>query len=265
MIPSIVFNAKNLQNVFPVEALKASATVSRDRDVVIKNEPFEEGLYLFRRDSTIGHFYGIKTYAAPLALVKIKGILENGTVRTSPVPKILKASSSSVQYLPDGFTAMMKTLLGGDFNTSDYTFEIKATEKVEPKVSRMQVTSETIEQQFRSGRVSNAKGELIQSNDDNDTELFLAYVFSQETDRGKDNILIDIGELWDENSIDILDLEDIFLDRQDKSNENSWKHLTSELTPQERQELVEKQNISSRIQAFDEIMRDNNANFDSNK
>lgn len=266
MIPSIVFNDEALQNNFPSKQPKVVVTVSRGREVAIKNENLDEGLYIFRYDDVNDHFYGTKPYTTSLAFAKLEGMIANGVLRTTPSGKSISVSiDATTQQLPHNFTSMMKTLLGPDLKAGwieNYVFEIKAVEKVESTIERMVVTSETIEGLFRTRKPYDRD----EDSDEVVEELFVAYIFYNDSPNGQQqNVLIDVGELWDENKIDLDDLKDIFSDEPIKRvSQHEWVKSLAHLSPEAKQEMGDQQAIAERTLAFDEIMKRNNRDFDSN-
>lgn len=267
MIPSIVYEKHDLQNIFKATSPIVDITVSRGRDVTILNKDLEEGLYLFRYHEEDKVYKGVPTYTSHLAGVKLKALAQGQTI-IAPVRKayrkIIKAT--------DIDKSILDSLFGREVDLEElkgFTFEVKAQEPTKVTTKRTDITSIEIENQFRSGAAYRSGGpnegafELVQSMDGTVEDVFLAYVF--EINR-QQLALIDVGELWDTRSISFDDLLDILShDRMPRTSVREWAQNIGTLTPEQRKEISNNHATMTRTKAFDDIMKKNNPNFDSNK
>lgn len=271
MIPDIVFASTDLQTEIHEDNDIAIINASRQRRVKIKNQNLAEGLYLFRRDETTGLYSGTRTYTSNLAAIKLKSIAGGHRV-IAPVRK----SYRKIVNASDISNEVLNTLLPKDISKEqleDYTFEITVREPVRVTTRRNEITSIVIEKQFRSGTAYGRKEETqdyepVQDMDGTTEDIFLAYIF-EEKDRDHDItflVIIDIGELWDLNRISFEDLLDI-LTHSDapEVNQREWMRHQLKLTPEQKREISDKHDAMKRANAFDDIMKQNNPNFDSNK
>ena len=264
MIPSIVYSSRDLQTNFNINEPTVRLTVSRGREVVIANHGLGEGLHLLRYHEDDKVYKGSPTYTANLAAIKLKTLAQGQTV-TAPVQKsyrkIIKATDLSEEILDSLFGHKMELR-----ELEGYTFEVKAQEPLKVTTRRNDITSIEIENQFRSGAAYRNKGvegyELLQAMDGTIEDVFLAYIFK---DRHQ-LVLIDVGELWDTRRISFDDLLDILShDNLSKVDVREWAQNLGALTPEQKQEISDNHATFQRTKAFDDIMKQNNPNFDSNK
>lgn len=267
MIPSIVYTSRDLQTDFHKDERSVRLTVSRGREVTIVNSGLEEGLYLFKYHEEDKVYKGVPTYTSSLAAIKLKALAQGETV-TAPVRKayrkIVKATDLS--------TDVLKNLFGYDVelrSLEDFTFEVKAQEPIQITTKRNDITSIEIENQFRSGSAFTRNEEtedpyeLKQSMDGTNEDVFLAYIFKE---RNQDLVIIDVGELWDTRRISFDDLLDILThSKLPRADVKDWAQNLGALTPEQKKEMADNYDTSQRTKAFDDIMKQNNPNFDSNK
>ena len=263
MIPSIVYSSRDLQTDFNINEPTVRLTVSRGREVVIANHGLGEGLHLFRYHEDDKVYKGSPTYTANLAVIKLKTLAQGQTV-TAPVQKsyrkIIKATDLSEEILDSLFGHKMELR-----ELEGYTFEVKAQEPLKVTTRRNDITSIEIENQFRSGAAYCNKGvegyELLQAMDGTIEDVFLAYIFK---DRHQ-LVLIDVGELWDTRRISFDDLLDILShNKSPRLDEKQWAQDVGALTPEQKQEISDNYGTFQRTKAFDDIMKQNNTDFDSN-
>lgn len=269
MIPNIVYTAREFQNGIRHGVVKGKAKVSRGRIVTIKNQNLVEGLTLFKYDEENDHYFGVEVHTGPLAFIKLKARESSNSVHTRlPKAKVLRGRIDT-QQPPNGAIELLKAILGRDFNFADldkYDIEIKATEKVQIIETPNDITSETIEGLFRSGQAYSKEGELLQDNDSNKEDLFLGFVFFEGLGEDKDTMIVDIGEMWDEQVINMGDMDDILNYRRSKNIDvREWAESVDRLTPEQRKTIADQAHTRSRTRVFDEAMRDHNSNFDSNR
>ena len=265
MIPSIVYSSRDLQTDFNINEPTVRLTVSRGREVVIRNDKLTEGLYLFKYHEEDKVYKGVPTYTANLAAIKLKALARGQTI-VAPVRKayrkIIKASDLDQSILDSLFNREVDL-----DELKGFTFEVKAQEPAKVTTKRTDITSIEIENQFRSGaayRRSNSSKdvELIQSMDGTNEDVFLAYIFK---DGDKWLVMIDIGELWDTRRISFEDLLDILShNKSPRLDEKQWAQDVGALTPEQKQEISDNYGTFQRTKAFDDIMKQNNPNFDSN-
>lgn len=267
MIPSIVYSSRDLQADFHKEDPSVNLTVSRGREVTIVNQGLKEGLYLFKYHDGDKVYKGIPTYTANLAAIKLKALAQGRSV-IAPTRKayrrIVKASDLSQEILNNLFNRDVDLR-----ELEDFTFEVKAQEPAKVTTKRTDITSIEIENQFRSGAAYRNSGresddsELVQTMDGTTEDVFLAYIFK---DGDEYLVLIDVGELWDTRRISFDDLLDILThDRLPRVDLSAWTHNLNTLTPEQKKEISAIQDNINRTKAFDDIMKQNNPNFDSNK
>ena len=265
MIPSIVYSSRDLQTDFNIKEPTVRLTVSRGREVVIRNDKLTEGLYLFKYHEEDKVYKGVPTYTANLAAIKLKALARGQTI-VAPVRKayrkIIKASDLDQSILDSLFNREVDL-----DELKGFTFEVKAQEPAKVTTKRTDITSIEIENQFRSGtayRRSNSSKdvELIQSMDGTNEDVFLAYIFK---DGDKWLVMIDIGELWDTRRISFEDLLDILShNKSPRLDEKQWAQDVGTLTPEQKKEISDNYDTFQRTKAFDDIMKQNNPNFDSN-
>lgn len=266
MIPSIVYSSRDLQTDFNINEPTVRLTVSRGREVVIRNDKLTEGLYLFKYHEEDKVYKGVPTYTANLAAIKLKALARGQSI-IAPVSKtyrkIIKASDLDQSILDCLFNREVDL-----DELKGFTFEVKAQEPAKVTTKRTDITSIEIENQFRSGAAyrrgtPDEDGELVQSMDGTNEDVFLAYIFK---DGDKWLVMIDIGELWDTRRISFEDLLDILShNKSPRMNERQWAQDVGALTPEQKQEISDNHATFQRTKAFDDIMKQNNPNFDSNK
>lgn len=266
MIPSIVYSSRDLQTDFNIKEPTVRLTVSRGREVVIRNDKLTEGLYLFKYHEEDKVYKGVPTYTANLAAIKLKALARGQSI-IAPVSKtyrkIIKATDLDQSILDCLFNREVDL-----DELKGFTFEVKAQEPAKVTTKRNDITSIEIENQFRSGAAyrrgnSGKDGELVQSMDGTNEDVFLAYIFK---DGDKWLVMIDIGELWDTRRISFEDLLDILShNKSPRLDEKQWAQDVSALTPEQKQEISDSYDTIQRTKAFDDIMKQNNPNFDSNK
>lgn len=266
MIPSIVYSSRDLQTDFNINEPTVRLTVSRGREVVIRNDKLTEGLYLFKYHEEDKVYKGVPTYTANLAAIKLKALARGQSI-IAPVSKtyrkIIKASDLDQSILDCLFNREVDL-----DELKGFTFEVKAQEPAKVTTKRNDITSIEIENQFRSGAAyrrdtPGEDGELVQSMDGTNEDVFLAYIFK---DGDKWLVMIDIGELWDTRRISFEDLLDILShNKSPRMNERQWAQDVGALTPEQKQEISDNHATFQRTKAFDDIMKQNNPNFDSNK
>lgn len=267
MIPSIVYTSHDLQTDFHKDEAKLHLTVSRGREVTIVNSGLEEGLYLFKYHEADKVYKGVPTYTSSLAAIKLKALAQGETV-TAPVRKTYRKAIS----LADIPKSILDSLLSKDLSQRDIeelSFEIKAQEPIKITTRRNDITSIEIENQFRSGAAYRPSGrseqsyELVQDMEDTNEDVFLAYIFKEQS---RHLVLIDIGELWDTRRISFDDLLDILThSKLRRADVKDWARNLGALTPEQKKEMSDNYDTSQRTKAFDDIMKQNNPNFDSNK
>lgn len=267
MIPSIVYSSRDLQTDFNIKEPTVRLTVSRGREVVIRNDKLTEGLYLFKYHEEDKVYKGVPTYTANLAAIKLKALARGQSV-IAPVRKSYRKIIKATDLNED----VLDSLFGHEMELRDlegFTFEVKAQEPVKVTTQRTDITSIEIENQFRSGSVYNRNDndedgyELKQSMDGTNEDVFLAYIFK---DGDKWLVMIDIGELWDTRRISFEDLLDILShNKSPRLDEKQWARDVGALTPEQKQEISDNHATFQRTKAFDDIMKQNNPNFDSNK
>ena len=266
MIPSIVYSSRDLQTDFNIKEPTVRLTVSRGREVVIRNDKLTEGLYLFKYHEEDKVYKGVPTYTANLAAIKLKALSQGQTI-IAPVRKayrkIIKASDLDQSILDSLFNREVDL-----DELKGFTFEVKAQEPAKVTTKRTDITSIEIENQFRSGaayrRGNSGKDDgLVQSMDGTNEDVFLSYIFK---DGDKWLVMIDIGELWDTRRISFEDLLDILShNKSPRIDERQWAQDVGALTPEQKQEISDSYDTIQRTKAFDDIMKQNNPNFDSNK
>lgn len=266
MIPSIVYSSRDLQTDFNINEPTVRITVSRGREVVIRNDSLNEGLYLFKYHEEDKVYKGVPTYTANLAAIKLKALSQGQTI-FAPVAKayrkIIKASDLDQSILDSLFNREVEL-----DELKGFTFEVKAQAPAQVTTKRNDITSIEIENQFRSGAAYRRSTpsedyDVVQSMDGTNEDVFLAYIFK---DGSQWLVLIDIGELWDSRRISFDDLLDILThDKAPRMNEKQWAQNVGALTPEQKQEISDNHATFQRTKAFDDIMKQNNPNFDSNK
>ena len=267
MIPSILFTSRDLQTAIHKDEDNVLITVSRGREVRISAQNLSGGLHLFKYNEEEKVYKGIPTFTANLAAIKLKALARGQSV-IAPVRKSYRKIIKATDLNND----VLDSLFGHDMELRDlegFTFEVKAQEPVKVTTQRTDITSIEIENQFRSGSVYNRNDndedgyELKQSMDGTNEDVFLAYIFK---DGSQWLVLIDIGELWDSRRISFDDLLDILShDKTPRMNERQWAQNVGALTPEQKQEISDNHATFQRTKAFDDIMKQNNPNFDSNK
>ena len=266
MIPSIVYSSRDLQTDFNINEPTVRITVSRGREVVIRNDNLNEGLYLFKYHEEDKVYKGVPTYTANLAAIKLKALSQGQTIIapvTKAYRKIIKASDLDQSILDSLFNREVEL-----DELKGFTFEVRAQAPAQVTTKRNDITSIEIENQFRSGTAyrRSTPGEdydVVQSMDGTNEDVFLAYIFK---DGSQWLVLIDIGELWDSRRISFDDLLDILShDKTPRMNERQWAQNVGALTPEQKQEISDNHATFQRTKAFDDIMKQNNPNFDSNK
>lgn len=266
MIPSIVYSSRDLQTDFNINEPTVRITVSRGREVVIRNDNLNEGLYLFKYHEEDKVYKGVPTYTANLAAIKLKALSQGQTIIapvTKAYRKIIKASDLDQSILDSLFNREVEL-----DELKGFTFEVRAQAPAQVTTKRNDITSIEIENQFRSGAAyrRGTPGEdydVVQSMDGTNEDVFLAYIFK---DGSQWLVLIDIGELWDSRRISFDDLLDILShDKAPRMNERQWAQNVGALTPEQKQEISDNHATFQRTKAFDDIMKQNNPNFDSNK
>lgn len=266
MIPSIVYSSRDLQTDFNINEPTVRITVSRGREVVIRNDNLNEGLYLFKYHEEDKVYKGVPTYTANLAAIKLKALSQGQTIiapTTKAYRKIIKASDLDQSTLDSLFNREVEL-----DELKGFTFEVRAQAPAQVTTKRNDITSIEIENQFRSGAAyrRDTPGEdydVVQSMDGTNEDVFLAYIFK---DGSQWLVLIDIGELWDSRRISFDDLLDILShDKTPRMNEKQWAQNVGALTPEQKQEISDNHATFQRTKAFDDIMKQNNPNFDSNK
>ena len=266
MIPSIVYSSRDLQTDFNINEPTVRITVSRGREVVIRNDNLNEGLYLFKYHEEDKVYKGVPTYTANLAAIKLKALSQGQTIIapvTKAYRKIIKASDLDQSILDCLFNREVDL-----DELKGFTFEVRAQAPAQVTTKRTDITSIEIENQFRSGAAyrRGTPGEdydVVQSMDGTNEDVFLAYIFK---DGDKWLVMIDIGELWDTRRISFDDLLDILShNKSPRMNERQWAQNVGALTPGQKQEISDNHATFQRTKAFDDIMKQNNPNFDSNK
>jgi len=266
MIPSIVYSSRDLQTDFNINEPTVRLTVSRGREVVIRNDNLNEGLYLFKYHEEDKVYKGVPTYTANLAAIKLKALSQGQTIIapvTKAYRKIIKASDLDQSILDSLFNREVEL-----DELKGFTFEVRAQAPAQVTTKRNDITSIEIENQFRSGAAyrRGTPGEdygVVQSMDGTNEDVFLAYIFK---DGNQWLVLIDIGELWDTRRISFDDLLDILShDKAPRVDEKQWAQNVGVLTPEQKQEISDNYATIQRTKAFDDIMKQNNPNFDSNK
>ena len=266
MIPSIVYSSRDLQTDFNINEPTVRITVSRGREVVIRNDKLAEGLYLFKYHEEDKVYKGVPTYTANLAAIKLKALSQGQTIiapATKAYRKIIKASDLDQSTLDSLFNREVEL-----DELKGFTFEVRAQAPAQVTTKRTDITSIEIENQFRSGAAyrRSTPGEdydVVQSMDGTNEDVFLAYIFK---DGDKWLVMIDIGELWDTRRISFEDLLDILShNKLPRMNERQWAQNVGALTPEQKQEISDNHATFQRTKAFDDIMKQNNPNFDSNK
>ena len=267
MIPSIVYTSHDLQTDFHKDERSVRLTVSRGREVTIVNSGLEEGLYLFKYHEEDKVYKGVPTYTSNLAAIKLKTLAQGQTVTAPPrkaYRKIINATDLSTEILDSlfGHQIELRELEG-------FTFEVKAQEPAKVTTVRNEITSIEIENQFRSGAAYRPSGrseqsyELVQDMEGTNEDVFLAYIFKEQS---RHLVLIDIGELWDTRRISFDDLLDILThSKLRRADVKDWARNLGALTPEQKKEMSDNYDTSQRTKAFDDIMKQNNPNFDSNK
>lgn len=266
MIPSIVYSSRDLQTDFNINEPTVRITVSRGREVVIRNDNLNEGLYLFKYHEEDKVYKGVPTYTANLAAIKLKALSQGQTIIapvTKAYRKIIKASDLDQSILDSLFNREVEL-----DELKGFTFEVRAQAPAQVTTKRNDITSIEIENQFRSGAAYRRSTpsedyDVVQSMDGTNEDVFLAYIFK---DGSQWLVLIDIGELWDSRRISFDDLLDILThDKAPRMNEKQWAQNVGALTPEQKQEISDNHATFQRTKAFDDIMKQNNPNFDSNK
>lgn len=266
MIPSIVYSSRDLQTDFNINEPTVRITVSRGREVVIRNDNLNEGLYLFKYHEEDKVYKGVPTYTANLAAIKLKALSQGQTIIapvTKAYRKIIKASDLDQSILDSLFNREVEL-----DELKGFTFEVRAQAPAQVTTKRNDITSIEIENQFRSGAAYRRSTpsedyDVVQSMDGTNEDVFLAYIFK---DGSQWLVLIDIGELWDSRRISFDDLLDILShDKAPRMNERQWAQNVGALTPEQKQEISDNHATFQRTKAFDDIMKQNNPNFDSNK
>jgi len=267
MIPSILYSSRDLQTAFREDEDNILITVSRGREVRLSTKNLDEGLYLFKYHEDDKVYKGVPTFTANLAAIKLKALAQRQSV-IAPVRKAYRKIVKATELSND----VLNSLFGRDIELRDlegFTFEVKAQEPVRVTTKRADITSIEIENQFRSGSVFTRNEEtedpyeLKQSMDGTNEDVFLAYIFKEPN---QDLILIDVGELWDTRRISFDDLLDILTsNKSSRADVKEWAQNLGALTPEQKKELSDKHHTMNRVKAFDDIMKQNNSNFNSNK
>lgn len=268
MIPSILFTSRDLQTAIHKDEDNVLITVSRGREVRVSAQNLSGGLHLFKYNEEEKVYKGIPTFTANLAAIKLKALARGQSV-IAPVRKSYRKIIKATDLNKD----VLDSLFGHEMELRDlegFTFEVKAQEPVKVTTQRTDITSIEIENQFRSGSVYNRNDndedgyELKQSMDGTTEDVFLTYII--EDKRQVELILIDVGELWDTRRISFDDLLDILShDKLPRADVKDWVQNSGALTPEQKKEISDNHRTMNRTKAFDDIMKQNKPNFDSNK
>ena len=146
MIPSIVYSSRDLQTDFNINEPTVRITVSRGREVVIRNDNLNEGLYLFKYHEEDKVYKGVPTYTANLAAIKLKALSQGQTIIapvTKAYRKIIKASDLDQSILDSLFNREVDL-----DELKGFTFEVKAQEPAKVTTKRTDITSIEIENQL---------------------------------------------------------------------------------------------------------------------